>query len=197
MTREQIRQAADIVLESISAKDYAAMIGLPVNRAGFTQCPFHSGDHDASLKLYDGRKGFHCFGCGASGDVIELAKRYFSLSFPQAVAKVANDAGIALPGTGEMTYDQARAYQAAQDRKAALLKAQAEEQAIESQYFDTLDAYMEINNHFDDMDAELTPIVLAGIIPPDDKMDDFFNTFAAKLAVNPAMEDIEMRRIRA
>ena len=197
MTREQIRQAADIVLESISAKDYAALIGLPVNRAGFTQCPFHSGDHDASLKLYDGRKGFHCFGCGASGDVIELAKRYFSLSFPQAVAKVANDAGIALPGTGEMTYDQARAYQAAQDRKAALLKAQAEEQAIESQYFDTLDAYMEINNHFDDMDAELTPIVLAGIIPPDDKMDDFFNTFAAKLAVNPAMEDIEMRRIRA
>ncbi|MBQ1791227.1 MAG: hypothetical protein II008_13705, partial [Oscillospiraceae bacterium] len=186
MTREQIRQAADIVLESISAKDYAAMIGLPVNRAGFTQCPFHSGDHDASLKLYDGRKGFHCFGCGASGDVIELAKRYYSLSFPQAVAKVANDAGIALPGTGEMTYDQARAYQAAQDRKAALLKAQAEEQAIESQYFDTLDAYMEINNHFDDMDAELTPIVLAGIIPPDDKMDDFFNTFAAKLAVNPA-----------
>ena len=197
MTREQIRQAADIVLESISAKDYAALIGLPVNRAGFTQCPFHSGDHDASLKLYDGRKGFHCFGCGASGDVIELAKRYFSLSFPQAVAKVANDAGIALPGTGEMTYDQARAYQAAQDRKAALLKAQAEEQAIESQYFDTLDAYMEINNHFDDMDAELTPIVLAGIIPPDDKMDDFFNTLAAKLAVNPAMEDIEMRRIRA
>ena len=197
MTREQIRQAADIVLESISAKDYAAMIGLPVNRAGFTQCPFHSGDHDASLKLYDGRKGFHCFGCGASGDVIELAKRYFSLSFPQAVAKVANDAGIALPGTGEMTYDQARAYQAAQDRKAALLKAQAEEQAIESQYFDTLDAYLEINNRFDDLDAELTPMVLAGIIPPDDKMDDFFNTFAAKLAVNQAMDNIEMRRIRA
>ena len=151
MTREQIRQAADIVLETISARDYAALIGLPVNRAGFAKCPFHSGDHDASLKLYDGQKGFHCFGCGASGDVIELAKRYYSLTFPQAIAKVASDAGIALPGTGEMTYDQAKAYKAAQIRKEELEKSEKAKEVIEEKYFKALDNYLEADDRLADL----------------------------------------------
>lgn len=141
MTREQIRQAADIVRETVSARQYATLIGLPVNRNGFAQCPFHSGDHTGSMKLYDGTRGFHCFGCGASGDTIELAKRLYNLSFPQAIAKVAQDAGIALPGTGQMTYDQARAMQVAQERKAALVRQSAAQEKIEEKYWTAFDEW--------------------------------------------------------
>lgn len=143
MTREQIRQAADIVRETISAKAYATLIGIPVNRSGFCRCFIHAGDNDASMKLYDGRRGFHCFGCGASGDVVELAKRFYNLSFPQAIAKVAQDAGIPLPGTGQMTYDQARAVRAAADRKVELNRREAEADAVETAYLSALDTYLE------------------------------------------------------
>ena len=51
--------------------------GLPPNRSGFVQCPFHQGDRHASLKVYSGNKaGWHCFGCGAGGSVIDFAMRY-------------------------------------------------------------------------------------------------------------------------
>ena len=55
MTREEIKQA-------YSMKDILVKCGLPEpNRAGFIKCPFHKGDHEASMKVYD--KDFHCFGC--------------------------------------------------------------------------------------------------------------------------------------
>ena len=38
-------------------------------RRGFMLCPFHE-DRVPSLKLYDDH--FHCFGCGAHGDVVDL-----------------------------------------------------------------------------------------------------------------------------
>lgn len=151
MTREQIRQCADIVRESVSARDYAALIGLPINRNGFCQCPFHSGDNNGSLMLYKGTRGWHCFGCGASGDVIELAKRYFSLTFPQAIAKVAEDTGIALPGTGQMTYDQAKAFQSAQDRKDELKKNERKTDIVEEKYFTALDAFLDADRKLADI----------------------------------------------
>lgn len=146
MTRQQIRQCADIVRETVSALDYATLIGIHVGKNGFAQCPFHSGDRTGSLKLYEGRRGWHCFGCGASGDVLELAKRFYNLSFPQAIAKVAQDAGIALPGTGQMTYDQARAVRAAADRKVELNQREAEADAVETAYLSALDKYLEAEN---------------------------------------------------
>ena len=47
MTREEIKQA-------YSMKDILVKCGLPgPNRAGFIKCPFHKGDHEASMKIYD------------------------------------------------------------------------------------------------------------------------------------------------
>lgn len=42
---------------------------LPVNRSGMACCPFHN-DRTPSMKLYPDH--FHCFGCGQTGDVIDL-----------------------------------------------------------------------------------------------------------------------------
>lgn len=152
MTTEQIKAAANIIKETVSAKDYAVMIGMSVNRAGFTTCPFHSGDHDASLKLYDGRRGWHCFGCHASGDVIELAKRNFSLNYPQAIEKVAADCGIALPGQ-KKTAKNMRAISKAKDIEAKFKAEKAVREKRENAYWAAFDAWKAL----DDLVAELEP----------------------------------------
>lgn len=76
MTREEIKQA-------YSMKDILVKCGLPEpNRAGFIKCPFHKGDHEASMKVYD--KNFHCFGCGANGDIFTFTERFYGISFKDA-----------------------------------------------------------------------------------------------------------------
>lgn len=63
---------------------------------GFVCCPFHA-EKTASMILHD--TYYHCFGCGAGGDVITLAKNYFGLSFHEAVKKLNEDFGVGLFGT--------------------------------------------------------------------------------------------------
>lgn len=69
-----------------AAKDY----GLDVGRHGMARCPFHD-DHSPSLKLDD---RFYCFGCGASGDVIDFTARYFGISLQSAAEKLCRDYGL-------------------------------------------------------------------------------------------------------
>ena len=59
-------------------------------------CPFHT-EKSASFHA-DDRKGFyHCFGCKASGDVFTFLVEKEGLSFPEAVERLAGEAGLALP----------------------------------------------------------------------------------------------------
>ena len=58
--------------------------GYDVNRAGFMRCPFHSGDHTASLKIYQGDRGWHCFGCHKGGSVIDFVMEHDGVSFHAA-----------------------------------------------------------------------------------------------------------------
>lgn len=75
MTREEIK-------EQISMRDVIGRYGLMPTRSGFIRCPFHSGDHQASLKVYD--KDFHCFGCGANGDIFTFVQMMEGISFKEA-----------------------------------------------------------------------------------------------------------------
>lgn len=58
--------------------------GYDVNHAGFMRCPFHSGDHTASLKIYNGDRGWHCFGCHKGGSVIDFVMEHDGVSFHAA-----------------------------------------------------------------------------------------------------------------
>ena len=53
-------------------------------------CPFHD-DKNPSMKV-DTR--FHCFGCGADGDVIDFTSRLYNLSSKEAAEKLAQDFGL-------------------------------------------------------------------------------------------------------
>ncbi|HSE79957.1 MAG TPA: DNA primase [Alphaproteobacteria bacterium] len=59
-------------------------------------CPFHN-EKTPSFTVNDDKGFFHCFGCGAHGDVIGFAMRAESLSFPEAVEKLAGMAGLQVP----------------------------------------------------------------------------------------------------
>lgn len=64
---------------------------LPIQQGSMVCCPFHA-DRTPSMKLNEDY--FYCFGCGASGDVIDLAAKLFGLSSYDAAKKLAADFGI-------------------------------------------------------------------------------------------------------
>ena len=76
---------------AVSVKEAAEYYGLEVNRGNMVCCPFHN-DRTPSMKLNEDY--FYCFGCGATGDVIDLAARLFNLSSYDAAKKLAADFGI-------------------------------------------------------------------------------------------------------
>jgi len=59
-------------------------------------CPFHN-EKTPSFTVSDEKGFFHCFGCGAHGDVIGFVMRSEGLSFPEAVERLAREAGLPLP----------------------------------------------------------------------------------------------------
>ena len=76
---------------AVTVKQAAALYGLPITTTGMTCCPFHE-DHTPSMKLND--TYYYCFGCGATGDVIDLTAHLFDLSSLQAARKLAQDFGL-------------------------------------------------------------------------------------------------------
>jgi DNA primase len=59
-------------------------------------CPFHS-EKTPSFTVSDDKGFYHCFGCGAHGDVIGFVMQNEGLSFPEAVERLAGEAGLELP----------------------------------------------------------------------------------------------------
>ena len=79
------------VKAAVTVRQAAEHYGLEVGRSGMTRCPFHD-DRHPSLKLNESY--FYCFGCGATGDVIDFVARLFGLSSYEAAQKLAYDFGI-------------------------------------------------------------------------------------------------------
>ncbi len=59
-------------------------------------CPFH-GEKTPSFHVDDEKGRYYCFGCGAKGDIVTFLRETQSLSFPEAVAMLAADAGVEMP----------------------------------------------------------------------------------------------------
>jgi len=87
----EIKDSCGIV-EVIS--DYISLKKSGVNYKGL--CPFHA-EKTPSFIVNEEKKIFHCFGCGASGNVFNFLMKFEHLSFPDAVKEAARRAGISLP----------------------------------------------------------------------------------------------------
>ena len=84
--------AFEAVKQSVTVREAAQMYGIEVNRSGMACCPFHD-DKNPSMKLNE--EYFYCFGCGATGDVIDFTARLYNLSPKEAAEKLAQDFGLA------------------------------------------------------------------------------------------------------
>ena len=71
----------ELVKQNICVPDAVKHYGLQVNRNGMCSCPFHE-DRHPSMKLNE--RYFYCFGCGVTGDVIDLVARLFGLNSYEA-----------------------------------------------------------------------------------------------------------------
>src|SRR5690348_11017714 len=73
-------------------------------------CPFHN-EKTPSFTVNEDKGFFHCFGCGAHGDVIGFVMRTENLSFPEAVERLANEAGLQLPNLTREAREEGRVRQ--------------------------------------------------------------------------------------
>ncbi len=89
---QTVKQQADIVkviegyirLRKAGAQNYSGL------------CPFHK-EKTPSFSVHAVRQFYHCFGCGASGDVFSFVGKIENVGFPEAVRIVAQKCGIPLP----------------------------------------------------------------------------------------------------
>jgi len=87
-----LKEQADIVrivgdyvrLKKAGAQNYSGL------------CPFHN-EKTPSFSVHATRQFYHCFGCGASGDVFSFVQKVENITFPEAIRAVAQKLGIALP----------------------------------------------------------------------------------------------------
>src|ERR1039458_8170389 len=92
---QTVKKQADIVkivegyirLRKAGAQNYSGL------------CPFHK-EKSPSFSVHAVRQFYHCFGCGASGDVFSFVGKIENVGFPEAVRIVAGEGGISLPKRG-------------------------------------------------------------------------------------------------
>jgi DNA primase len=110
--KDTLKQQADIVrvvgdyvrLKKAGAQNYSGL------------CPFHA-EKTPSFSVHATRQFYHCFGCGASGDVFSFVQKVESISFPEAVRVVAQKMGVPMP---RVTFSSPQEAREAQHRTALL-----------------------------------------------------------------------------
>ena len=80
------------VKAAVTTRQLAQLYGLRPDRRGMVCCPFH-GDKHPSMKV-DAR--FHCFACGADGDVIDFAARLHGLNKWDAARRIAGEVNLSV-----------------------------------------------------------------------------------------------------
>lgn len=82
--------AFEAVKQSVTTRQAAEHYGIRVGRNGMACCPFHN-DRTPSMKV-DSR--YYCFGCGATGDVIDFVASLHNLGKKDAAIRLLEDFGI-------------------------------------------------------------------------------------------------------
>jgi DNA primase len=99
---ERVKQQADII------RVIGEYIRLKKTGQNFTGlCPFHQ-EKTPSFAVHPVRQIYHCFGCGAGGDVFQFVMEMDKSTFPEAVRTVAEKCGIPIPKPRERSPEQRR-----------------------------------------------------------------------------------------
>lgn len=104
-----IQNAASVIKGTVDMQTILGLYGYR-SKHGFIVCPFH-GDRDASLKIYsnNGRHGgWHCFGCGRGGSVIDFVMARENCDFVTAVKAIDIALGMDLLKRQDLFTERAR-----------------------------------------------------------------------------------------
>jgi len=101
--KEALKQQADIVrivgdyvkLKKAGAQNFSGL------------CPFHN-EKTPSFSVHATRQFYHCFGCGASGDVFSFVQKVENITFPEAVRLIAQKLGVPMPKVSFSSPQEAR-----------------------------------------------------------------------------------------
>jgi DNA primase len=96
-----MKYSDDIIQRVKDATDIVSVVGeyVRLKKAGASYkglCPFHN-EKSPSFTVSPSRNGFHCFGCGKGGNVITFVMEMEKMPFPEALRRLADRAGVALP----------------------------------------------------------------------------------------------------
>lgn len=114
MGKKLIKQETiDKILDDCDIVKVAEKLGMRVKRSGIrhkTICPFHN-DTTPSLNLFSDSNQYHCFTCGAHGNVIKLVREIEALDFPHAVEWLGKEFNI------DIEYEDVSDEQAEKEKK--------------------------------------------------------------------------------
>jgi DNA primase len=96
-----MRFTPNLLDEILRRTDIVQLVGRRVKltrkgQAFWGCCPFHA-EKSASFKVENARRSYKCFGCGKGGDAFRWLVETEGLSFPEAVERLAGEAGVELP----------------------------------------------------------------------------------------------------
>ena len=99
---ERVKQQADVV------RVIGEYVRLKKSGQNFTGlCPFHQ-EKTPSFAVHPVKQIYHCFGCGAGGDVFKFVMELEKCTFPEAIRTVAEKCGIAIPRPRERSPEERR-----------------------------------------------------------------------------------------
>ena len=135
--------AVQTIKDRLTMREVLERYGYEPNKKGFVCCMFHN-EKTPSMKIFE--KDYHCFGCGANGDVFSFVQKLFNLSFPDTLKKIDLDFGLNL--YGEHTFDEIRRshYKQKQIQAERERKKRENEQA-ENEYWAVFDEWKRLDDN--------------------------------------------------
>lgn len=88
-----MNKAAEQICSTLKIHEVMEFYGVKWNPKGFANCPFHN-EKTPSLTTRDNR--YKCFGCGASGSVIDFVMAFYNIGFKQAITRLDSDFNLGL-----------------------------------------------------------------------------------------------------
>ena len=144
---------ANEIKSRVSSKEAFLYYGIELDRSGFCKC-FLTGERTASLKVYDGDRGWHCFGCHAHGSVIDFVMQYFGFTFQDAISKINTDFSLGLPIGERISLRQRREMEHRQrERQEERNREQRERERLEGEYWAAFDVWKKYDTNKRDLNT--------------------------------------------